>query len=1022
MTGKQVYVVTGGNGFIGSHVAVMLRNCDQFVRIVDIKPTSLFTEPICDELVVGNLCDPAFCTRIVQGAHTVLHFAAVMGGMGTIHEENDFEIYEENQAMTVNIVRACIAAGVKRLFYASSACVYPESLQGSDNKDVSLREDDVWAKPPPKPQGLYGLEKLVSEILLQQFESKMTLCIARFHNVYGPRGAWCDGREKAPAALLRKAICARRLFEQTKTKPAMEVWGSGDQRRSFLYIEDCVQAIERFLFQVDGVEAKDTKIVNIGSDQSVTISELARIAVRAAGLEEADVDFKFDLHKPVGVALRNSNNEFVLEALDWRPATPLEHGLNDTALWMQREIDTRLRPLNPSARVAFLEGLQESRLVDMKLERTTFAVLLPITSRGAGAPEDCLEHLGRFAHSLERTTWRDMHQLGGKRFRIKIYLAIDAVDTFLLQPENKAVDVLLKAGFSDVKVLECTFPPGYICHLWRACARRAWEDGCDYFILLGDDVELQDEGWMRDAEAEFADIAKAEGVPVGFGCVAFTDTSFPGMPTFPIVHRNHTDVFQGDVVPDSFVNQDGDPFLFQLYRRFGCSRMFGSRIRNNLGGSDNARYEKQHAVDWTFGVLDCATDALEQSLQAVNPSACRKLTIDIIIPCYRVQMRYLRPILELEPSKDCTVMFIVIIDDPNSPHIAALEQRYAHRPDVRIRINVQNLGASASRNRGLRESAAEWAFFLDDDVLPAHDLLLAAERAIRAAPAAAGFVGTARLPCADRVFTAALHLAGVTYFWDIAAKLPGAADDLPWGVTANLIARRSAPDGVQFDLQFPKTGGGEDIDYVLRKRAYALEHGGTGFCAAPDVVVTHPWWNGGRRSYWRFYMWSKGDGGLVRMYPELTYFGGAPNSAEFFLLGAVMFLLGTFAVVAANSTWLLVFSVKMFVATLLANVVHDVYRHLWRDADRMRTMNTSVTGVRWFVAVVESSLVRMFSEWGRVAGILERGEVMLLGWRFDWFAGRVGDGPRNEERMNARQRAVLVLGILLFICRMSLMV
>ncbi|TFY65089.1 hypothetical protein EVG20_g5711, partial [Dentipellis fragilis] len=265
-------------------------------------------------------------------------------------------------------------------------------------------------------------------------------------------------------------------------------------------------------------------------------------------------------------------------------------------------------------------------------------------------------------------------------------------------------------------------------------------------------------------------------------------------------------------------------------------------------------------------------------------------------------------------------------------------------------------------------------------------------------------------------------LAGVTYFWDIAAKLPGAAKDLPWGVTANLIVRRSTPDGVAFDLQFPKTGGGEDIDFVLRKRAYALAHGGTGFQAAPDVVVTHPWWNGGRRSYWRFYMWSKGDGGLVRMYPELTYFGGAPNSAEFFLFGAALLLLGVFAVVAADSSWLLGFSVKMLFATLLANVVHDVYRHLWRDAGRTLSMNTSVIGVRWFAAVVESSFIRMFSECGRVAGILERGEVMLLGRRFDWFAGRVGDGPMIEERMNARQRAVMIVVILMVICRVSLMV
>jgi glycosyltransferase involved in cell wall biosynthesis len=161
-------------------------------------------------------------------------------------------------------------------------------------------------------------------------------------------------------------------------------------------------------------------------------------------------------------------------------------------------------------------------------------------------------------------------------------------------------------------------------------------------------------------------------------------------------------------------------------------------------------------------------------------------------------------------------MFIIIIDDPNSPSIDLLQQKYGADPFVRIRVNKTNLGASASRNRGMKESAADWIHFLDDDVTPEEDLLVQTAKVIRERPDVVGFIGTSRFPTAANVFTTAIHLADVTYFWDIARKRPEDTD-LPWGVTANLIVRRN-PDGVEFDLIFPKTGGGEDIDFCRKKR------------------------------------------------------------------------------------------------------------------------------------------------------------------------------------------------------------
>ncbi|TFY74396.1 hypothetical protein EWM64_g9617, partial [Hericium alpestre] len=431
----DVIVVTGGHGFIGSHVAHRLHEAGHFVRVVDISPTSAFGDiKICSEFIQGNLCDGPFCEQVVRGAHTVLHFAAAMGGMGTIHAENDFDIYLENHTMTLEVLRACVTAGVKRFFYASSACVYPETLQKDENTDVSLKEGDAWSSLPPTPQGLYGLEKLHSEILLQQFGFSIQLHMARFHNVYGPRGAWSNGREKVPAAMIRKALCAKLLQAGAEDPAVIEIWGTGTQRRSFLFIDDCVDAIIRIL------DLGCTDVVNIGSEEAISIDDLARLAARSVGIDMASLHLQLDPNKPVGVASRNSNNDFVRSRLSWEPRFSLEEGVRQTALWIGAELESQLKGLDNERRSAYLRALQESKLVHMKAERETFAILLPITSRGSNAPEDCLENLAEFAQSLERTTWRDTRALGGKRFEVKIYLAIDADDHYL-RDKNRAEEV-----------------------------------------------------------------------------------------------------------------------------------------------------------------------------------------------------------------------------------------------------------------------------------------------------------------------------------------------------------------------------------------------------------------------------------------------------------------------------------------------------------------------------------------------------------------------------------------------------
>jgi nucleoside-diphosphate-sugar epimerase/glycosyltransferase involved in cell wall biosynthesis len=936
---------------------------------------------------------------------TVLHFAATMGGMGAIHEGNDFVIYNDNSTMTFNLISAAVRSGIQRFFYASSACVYPTSLQHHGPTPVSLREGDVWSSGAPIPQGLYGLEKLNSELLLMQFSKKMEIRIARFHNIFGPHGAWVGGHEKAPAALLRKALAVH--MDPRAVQGEIEIWGDGAQLRSFLYIDNCVEAI---LLLID---SNCNEPVNIGSDCSVTIENLAKIAVQSAGMKIADTRFSYVGSRPIGVRARNSNNEFVTKTLGWAPRITLEVGMMKTAEWIRGEMKNMLNGKDGAMQTSLLHTFKMSEVVDLNKRTIMFAILLPITSRGLDTPEKSLDNLRLFAQSLARTAWRDTHELGAVRFRVKIYLGIDADDEYLQRPAenskglNITESVLLAEGIVDVSTEICDVPRGHVCAIWRQCANRAWVEGADYFVLMGDDVVLLDEGWMRDVHKQFTLIAQREPIPQGMGCVAFTDVTFPGMPTFPVIHRTHMDIFGGQVIPDTFINQDGDPFLFQLYRKWGCSRMISSRISNGVGGSLPARYKQQHADGWTFGPLENAASTVEAWLVASFLTTARKMTLDVVIPSYRVQLLFLDPILVLKPSPTCEPMFIIIIDDPYSPNIAKLEASYAHRPDVRIRVNTTNLGASASRNRGIKESAADWIIFLDDDVTPQVDMLLETEKVIRSHPHAAGFIGNAFFPVANTIFTNAVHLAGVTYFWDIAAKMPLNESDMPWGVTANLIARR-VQDGVEFDLQFPKTGGGEDIDYCRKKRDFSIAHGGEGFYPAPDVVVTHPWWNDGQRSYWRFYMWSKGDGGLIKLYPNLTYVDHTPNSAELFLISAMLATLGAFAYLFTRSSFMFNGAMSLAMATVIANMVHDVYRHLWRDADRAKALKSSLKGLGWIVAVVESALIRMTTECGRLIGQFERGEILLLGRRFDWFTGRAGDGPVNEEMKNGRERMALV--------------
>jgi hypothetical protein len=282
------------------------------------------------------------------------------------------------------------------------------------------------------------------------------------------------------------------------------------------------------------------------------------------------------------------------------------------------------------------------------------------------------------------------------------------------------------------------------------------------------------------------------------------------------------------------------------------------------------------------------------------------------------------------------------------------------------------------------------------------DYLVAAEQYIRKRPDAAGFVGNTYFPIAHNIFTAAVRFSGVIFFWDIANKI---TEDIPWGVTANLIIRRNVCDQVKFDLRFPKTGGGEDIDFCINIRKESLERGGSGFSSAPNVVVAHGWWSEGRRSYSRFFNWSRGDGALIQMHPNLSWRDVTPNSAEAFLLATLFVFLGSIFL-----SWSVArFGIFLVVSTFSAHVLHDAHRHLVRNKADTNAIPMTLGQFGRTIAVFEGAVIRMVNEMGRLVGVLERNEWQSVGKRFDWFNG----GPLGvtEERSGGIERAVLIFCI-----------
>jgi len=332
-------LVTGAGGFIGHHLVAYLKRRGYWVRGADRKEPDFDSTP-ADEFIVADLRQPEGAVSAMQGVEEVYALAADMGGMGFI-SQNHAQILRNNALINIHTLEAARNAGVQRYLYTSSACVYPEYRQ-TQTDVVPLREEEAY---PAQPQDAYGWEKLLTERLCHHYREEFGLStrIVRFHNIFGPCGTWEGGREKAPAALCRKIALAK-----LSGNPEIQIWGDGQQTRSFCYIDDCVEGLYRL------AQSEYEEPLNLGQDRLVSIDQLADMIAEIAHVRIV----KMHVPGPQGVRGRNSDNSRLRRVLGWEPQISLEDGLTCTYDWIEQQV----RDANRAPTSTELEPEVSSRL------------------------------------------------------------------------------------------------------------------------------------------------------------------------------------------------------------------------------------------------------------------------------------------------------------------------------------------------------------------------------------------------------------------------------------------------------------------------------------------------------------------------------------------------------------------------------------------------------------------------------------------------------------------------------------
>ena len=314
-------LVCGAGGFIGGHLVKKLKKEGFWVRGVDLKHHE-FEKTVADDFVIGDLRDPVVCKNVTdQPFDEVYQLAADMGGAGFVFVgDNDADIMHNSGMINLNMAYGATKAGVKKIFYSSSACMYPAYNQ-EDPDNPKLSEDSAY---PAAPDSEYGWEKLFSEHVYLAFKKNygLNVRIARFHNIFGPEGTWTGGREKSPAAFCRKVA-------ETPDGGEIEMWGDGKQTRSFMYVDECLEAVRRLM------DSDFSEPINIGSEEMVTINQLAEMVMKVAGKK---LTIKH-IPGPLGVRGRNSDNRLIHQKLGWKPTMKLIEGIGKTYPWIKEQVE-----------------------------------------------------------------------------------------------------------------------------------------------------------------------------------------------------------------------------------------------------------------------------------------------------------------------------------------------------------------------------------------------------------------------------------------------------------------------------------------------------------------------------------------------------------------------------------------------------------------------------------------------------------------------------------------------------------
>lgn len=622
-----------------------------------------------------------------------------------------------------------------------------------------------------------------------------------------------------------------------------------------------------------------------------------------------------------------------------------------------------------------------------------WALLIPIRASPADTFDTCRERVKRMYDAIVDT------EVSHENFPVLIF-GVDDDDP--IYTDGK----LLQEVCSDNEVVVQVYAglQGRICRIWKRLATIAYDDyEVDFTLLLGDDVVLLDKGWRLSIEKQFASIARNRKLPFGAACVALYDESFPGFPTFPVVHRWHYETFDRVLLPSTFDNQGGDPFLFELYKRFGASQFaLDCKLRNTIGGKHQARYTKQR-LRFEDDILTTSLNTLRMALPDHTIMVC----IDVVVPCYRCDMAILEKILALRASWPVQVNFWIVLDNPDHEESDKVRALQSIRQNYQVFILEQfdakgsprNYGASAARNFGLGHSKADYCVLIDDDCIPSGQLLDAYVGAILRNPKASVFVGLTHFPAPHNLLTHAIVASDIPGAYSIAER----TREPPWGVTANLCVK-ARQSRIRFDLSFPRTGGGEDLDYCARAR----HHGS--IMSVPGAVAHHPWWSNGEfKAVWHIFAWAEGEVQCVgKKHMRDHIFWTFPNGVETLVVGMLTTLMlryefgGTVQVLSVKfALW--------FITVCLCEIAWQASRigsHRLRDPVKESVMKGVL--VRCFAA-----LLIMSQDFFRLLQALDHSPFWLF-WRVDWHFGQMPHLISARKRNNAF-RFGFYLSLLLFL-------